>query len=176
MPRGDTIAMQLAPLPPFMDRIWAPWRMDYIEGHSEAADCLFCGLPGTPDNLILHSGDRAYVVLNRFPYTNGHMMVVPFEHKPTLDGLDSDTLLELMHFARQAMTVLRSVYGAEAFNIGMNIGKPAGAGVVNHVHMHVLPRWEGDTNFMATTAKTRVIPEGLETTYDRLMQHWADAE
>ena len=155
-----------------MDRIWAPWRMDYIEGHSDTADCLFCGLPDAPDNLILHRGQETYVVLNRYPYTNGHLMVVPYAHQPSLDGFESATLLELISLSRRAMGALRAAYGADSFNLGMNIGKPAGAGVVNHVHMHVLPRWSGDTNFMATTAETRVIPEGLEITFDRLQGHW----
>jgi len=155
-----------------MNRIWAPWRMEYIEGHTGSSDCLFCELPKSDDNLILHRGVEAYVVLNRYPYSNGHLMVVPYAHEASIEGLEDTTRLEVMNLSSKALTVLRATYGAEAFNLGVNIGKAAGAGVVNHVHMHVLPRWAGDTNFMATTAETRVIPEDLEETFARLKNHW----
>ena len=155
-----------------MNRIWAPWRMEYIEGHTGSSECLFCELPDSDDNLILHRGVEAYVVLNRYPYSNGHLMVVPYAHEASIEGLDDTTQLEVMNLSSKALTVLRATYGAEAFNLGVNIGKAAGAGVVNHVHMHVLPRWAGDTNFMATTAETRVIPEDLEETFARLKNHW----
>ena len=112
------------------------------------------------------------MVLNRYPYTNGHLMVVPYAHQASIEALEDAALLEVMNLSSQALTVLRATYGAEAFNLGVNIGKAAGAGVVNHVHMHVLPRWPGDTNFMATTAETRVIPEDLEVTFTRLKAHW----
>lgn len=158
--------------PSQMDRIWAPWRMAYIEAHSGSSECLFCELPGSDDNLILHRGVEAYVVLNRYPYSNGHLMVVPYAHQASIEDLDDSTLLEVMTLSSQAISVLRATYGAEAFNLGVNIGKAAGAGVVHHVHMHVLPRWAGDTNFMATTAGTRVIPEDLEETLARLVSHW----
>jgi ATP adenylyltransferase len=158
-----------------MDRIWAPWRMEYIEGHSDSSECLFCELPNSDDNLILHRGVEAYVVLNRYPYTNGHLMVVPYAHQASFEDLEDATLLEVMKLSSQALAVYRATYGAEAFNLGVNIGKAAGAGVVNHVHMHVLPRWAGDTNFMATTAETRVIPEDLDVTFKRLKTHWGDS-
>jgi ATP adenylyltransferase len=118
---------------------------------------------------------EAYVVLNRYPYTNGHLMVVPYAHQASIEDLEDAILLEVMNLSSQALTVLRATYGAAAFNLGLNIGKAAGAGVVNHVHMHVLPRWAGDTNFMATTAETRVIPEDLEETFARLKTHWGDS-
>ncbi len=158
-----------------MDRIWAPWRMEYIEGHSGSSECLFCELPNSDDSLILHRGAEAYVVLNRYPYTNGHLMVVPYAHQASIESLEDAALLEVMNLSSQALAVLRAAYGAEAFNLGVNIGKAAGAGVVNHVHMHVLPRWAGDTNFMATTAETRVIPEDLEVTFTRLKTQWGDS-
>ena len=112
------------------------------------------------------------MVLNRFPYTNGHMMVVPYAHEASIEGLTDEARLELMNLSSRAIEMLRTAYGATAFNMGVNIGKASGAGVVNHVHMHVLPRWDGDTNFMATTAETRVIPEGLDETFSRLKNHW----
>lgn len=149
--------------------------MTYIEERNAGSGCLFCSLRDEalgPVSLILHRGPRAFVILNRYPYTNGHVMVVPNAHVPSLEDLDSATLAELMLLARRSLRALRQGYGAEAFNLGVNIGAPAGAGVVDHVHLHVVPRWAGDTNFMATTAATRVIPEELEQTYLRLDQAW----
>ena len=158
-----------------MKQLWSPWRMAYIEERNTESGCLFCNrrdeAPGTT-SLILHRGDRALVILNRYPYTNGHVMVVPNANVPSLEDLDSTTLTEVMVLARRGLRALRQAYGAEAFNLGVNIGAPAGAGVVDHVHLHVVPRWAGDTNFMATTAETRVIPEELEQTYSRLAQAW----
>jgi ATP adenylyltransferase len=158
-----------------MKQLWSPWRMAYIEERNSEGVCLFCHgrdqAPG-PASLILHQGERAFVMLNRYPYTNGHVMVVPNAHQPSLEDLDAATLAELMLLARRGLRALRQAYGAEAFNLGVNIGAPAGAGVVDHVHLHVVPRWAGDTNFMATTAQTRVIPEDLDQTYHRLDQAW----
>jgi ATP adenylyltransferase len=158
-----------------MKQLWSPWRMAYIEDRNTEGGCLFCNrreeVPG-PASLILHRGPLAFVILNRYPYTNGHVMVVPNAHVPSLEDLDSATLAELMVLARRGLRALRQAYGAEAFNLGVNIGAPAGAGVVDHVHLHVVPRWAGDTNFMATTAATRVIPEELEQTFLRLDQAW----
>lgn len=158
-----------------MRHIWAPWRMAYIEGRESEEGCLFCDCLAQEDgseNLILHRGSHAFVILNRFPYNNGHMMVVPNEHQPSVDSLDADTLSELMELSSLSVTVLRKAYGAEDFNLGINIGPASGAGIAGHVHMHVLPRWVGDTSFTATTAETRVIPEALEVTYDRLHKEW----
>ncbi len=160
-----------------MKYIWSPWRMAYIEGHSREEGCLFCRCiqeQDGPENLVLHRGQHAFVILNRYPYTNGHMMVVPFAHQPSLDALDDPTLSELMILTAEAIAVLRGAYGAEAFNVGINIGQAAGAGIAEHVHVHVLPRWEGDTNFMLTTAETRVIPEALDRTYGRLRAVWRE--
>ena len=158
-----------------MKHLWAPWRMEYIQEGSHEDGCLFCSLltqEDGPDNLILHRGDNAFVVLNRYPYTNGHMMVVPYSHKSSLDGLDEKTLFEIISLASEALGVLREAYHADGFNLGSNIGEAAGAGVKEHVHLHVLPRWIGDTNFMATTAETRVLPEELEVTYQTLVDLW----
>jgi len=152
--------------------------MDYIENRGESPGCLFCdrlAQAGGVGNLILHRGGQAFVILNRYPYTSGHMMVVPIAHRPSIEDLDDDSLRELMQFSSKAVSVLRKAYGALAFNLGINIGAPAGAGVVDHVHMHVVPRWSGDTNFMVTTAETRVIPEALADTYLRLRSLWSAA-
>lgn len=149
--------------------------MEYIEGHTDEAGCLFCDcleLDDGPDNLILHRTAAAFVMLNRYPYTNGHMMVVPIAHRASLEDLDDPALSDLMRLSARAISVLRETYEASAFNLGANIGEPAGAGIVGHVHFHVVPRWAGDTNFMATTAETRVIPEALDVTYDKLRELW----
>jgi ATP adenylyltransferase len=162
-----------------MKHLWSPWRMEYIEGHSGDAGCLFCTCLASPDgpaNLILHRTPHAFVMLNRFPYTNGHAMVVPVAHQPSIEMLDDATQLSLMQLASQVMRVLRRTYGAQAFNLGANVGRAAGAGIEDHVHLHVLPRWASDTNFMATTAETRVIPETLETTYQRMRLAWLELE
>lgn len=151
--------------------------MAYIENHNPEPGCLLCNRIAEadgPQNLILHRARHAFVILNRYPYTNGHMMIVPFANRASLDDLSPEALAELMHLSARALTVLRRAYGAEAFNVGANIGEAAGAGVVGHVHLHVLPRWPGDTNFMTTTGETRVIPASLESTYDRLRRAWME--
>jgi ATP adenylyltransferase len=153
--------------------------MDYIESTQRDSGCIFCDRAkeeNGPDNLILYRGQQTYVILNRYPYTNGHMMVVPFQHVESLESLDEDSLSELMLQTTQAIRVLRHVYGAESFNVGINIGEAAGAGVADHVHIHIVPRWSGDTNFMSTTAGTRVLPEALEQTYARIKLGWQDLD
>ena len=158
-----------------MKHLWSAWRKEYVEKKTERDCCLFCdqlAQPDGPENLILHRGERVFVILNRYPYTNGHMMVVPFVHLPSFDALERDVLAELMMLTSEALAVLREVYGAESFNVGANIGAAAGAGIADHVHMHVLPRWMGDTSFMTTTGEVRVIPEELERTFSRLQAAW----
>ncbi|MCJ7512175.1 MAG: HIT domain-containing protein [Anaerolineales bacterium] len=159
-----------------MNRIWAPWRMPYIESaDGTRATCLFCDCLAQPDNaenLVVHRAQHAFVILNRFPYTNGHMMVVPYQHVPTIVDLEPSAQAELMQLSGLALVVLTGAYGAQSFNVGINIGASAGAGIAEHVHVHVVPRWAGDTNFMATTAHTRVIPEDLTRTYQRLNDEW----
>lgn len=162
-----------------MKHLWAPWRMTYIQEGIDESECLFCSLLAMqdgPESLILHRGQHAFVILNRFPYTNGHTMVVPFIHKPSLEGLDPDILLEMIQFTQQATQVLHDAYQTDGFNIGANIGEAAGAGVKEHVHIHIVPRWHGDTNFMATTAETRVLPEDLLTSYEKLRRLWQAAK
>lgn len=160
-----------------MDRMWSPWRMKYIQKQERIPGCIFCtaiDLPDGPDNLILARGDLAFVILNRFPYASGHLMVVPYRHESTFELLDPATRAEIMELITRAMGVLRVVYKPEGFNVGANIGAVAGAGVAEHVHFHIVPRWSGDANFMTTLAQTRVLPEALEDTYARLREHWKE--
>jgi ATP adenylyltransferase len=145
--------------------------MEYIENHNKEDGCIFCIAQAKEDsaeNLIAYRGKLAYVILNRYPYTSGHLMVVPFAHKPNLEKLDPATRAEMMELTSLCMTVLRKVYGPQAFNMGANIGEAAGAGVKEHVHIHIVPRWGGDTNFMSALGSTRVLPELLEDTYQRV--------
>lgn len=145
--------------------------MEYIERNTKVDGCIFCvaqEIQDSPENLIAFRGERAYVILNRFPYTSGHLMVVPFAHKPNLEELDQETRAEMMELATRCMTVLRKIYNPQAFNMGANIGEAAGAGVKSHVHIHIVPRWAGDTNFMSTLGETRVLPEALEVTFYRV--------
>ncbi len=145
--------------------------MEYIENNSKADGCVFCLVQKVEDsaeNLIAYRGKRAFVILNRYPYTSGHLMVVPFEHKRTLEELDSETRAEMMELTATSMTVLRRIYNPQAFNMGANIGEAAGAGIKEHVHIHIVPRWAGDTNFMSAVGETRVLPESLESTFSRV--------
>lgn len=154
-----------------MNHLWSPWRMEYIENHDKEEGCVFCiaqAQADGPENLIAYRRQRAYVILNRYPYTSGHVMVVPFDHQPTLEDLDAETRAEMMELTSRAMTMLRKTYHPQAFNMGANIGEAAGAGVLGHVHIHIVPRWAGDTNFMSSLAHTRVLPEALEDTYKRI--------
>jgi ATP adenylyltransferase len=133
---------------------------------------VFCELPRDPgkdeQNLVLHRADRTYVVLNLYPYATGHLLVVPYAHVPDLDATEKATSDEMMDLSKRCQTVLREVYRPDGFNLGINLGTVAGAGVVNHVHIHILPRWAGDTNFMTTVGDTRVMPEDLKTTFQKL--------
>jgi ATP adenylyltransferase len=156
-----------------MDYLWSPWRMKYIENHESQQGCLFCNAlaqEDSPENLIILRGRRAFTILNLYPYTSGHLMVAPMSHKASLELLDPETRAEMMEQVSQAIVVLKLVYNPQAFNVGANIGEPAGAGEPGHVHMHVVPRWTGDTNFMSTLAATRVLPEALEDTYRRIKE------
>ncbi len=156
-----------------MRHLWSPWRMTYIEKHEKESGCVFCNAQAKADgteNLIVLRGKNAYVILNRFPYTSGHLMVIPFEHKPNLEDLNSETRAEMMELASRCTTVLRKVYRTESFNMGINIGEAAGAGVLGHVHIHIVPCWVGDTNFMSTTGDMRVLPAALEDTYRRVKE------
>jgi ATP adenylyltransferase len=160
-----------------MKHIWSPWRMEYIENHGKQGGCVFCEVVAaadSTDNLIVYRGQLAFVILNRYPYTSGHVMVVPFEHKPNLEQLDAATRGEMMELTSRATAVLRTTYNTQAFNVGLNIGEAAGAGVKEHVHIHVVPRWNGDTNFMSSLADTRILPELLEDTWQRIRAGFID--
>jgi len=158
-----------------MDYIWTPWRMKYIEENREDQGCVFCQAAEREDgvdNLIFHRGENVFMILNRYPYTNGHIMCVPFAHVGKLDDLNAEVRAELMEKATKAITVLRSVYKPEGFNVGMNLGQIAGAGIADHLHVHIVPRWSGDTSFMSTLGNTRVLPGSLEETYARVQDAW----
>jgi ATP adenylyltransferase len=148
--------------------------MKYIEGHGKEKGCVFCKALQQSDEqaLIVARGKRAYVILNRYPYTGGHLMVVPVAHVDSIDQLPEETWLEMFALLKQALAALRVVYRAPAFNLGSNIGEAAGAGVADHVHLHVVPRWSGDTNFMSVLGEVRVLPESLEDTWKKLKRAW----
>ena len=154
-------------------RIWAPWRLAYVKDASkdQEEECIFCAKPAQDDdreNLIVHRGERCFVLLNIFPYTNGHLMIAPFEHVARLQDLDAETTAEMMSLARQAIGRLEESYQPHGYNVGFNQGRVAGAGFEHHIHMHVVPRWGGDTNFMPVIADTRVMPQSLEESYEAL--------
>jgi ATP adenylyltransferase len=162
-----------------MNHLYSPWRMPYIESDRSEAGCIFCERlkeEDGPQNLIFHRGPNSFAILNRFPYNNGHLMIVPYEHVPTIEDLEAQVLSELMAHTAKAVAVLREEYGAESFNVGINIGEAAGAGVAEHVHIHVLPRWPGDTSFLTVTTGTRVLPEALDRTYRRIRAGWENVE
>ena len=145
--------------------------MKYIETHEEQEGCIFCNALARTDNeenLIIKRGGKAFVIANLYPYTSGHIMVAPMVHQPSLEFLDPDIRAEMMELVSQSIEVLKRIYKPHAFNVGANIGEAAGAGEPGHVHMHIVPRWTGDTNFMATLGETRVLPEALEETYRRI--------
>jgi len=159
-----------------MDRLWTPWRLAYVtEASTPASTCIFCAaladLDGEP--LLVHRGARSFVILNKFPYNNGHLMIVPHRHVGRLADLDADEVTELMRLTQHAERVLAGVYAPHGFNMGLNLGTPAGAGIADHLHMHVVPRWHGDTNFMSVVGKTRVLPEELPATALRLREAFA---
>lgn len=157
------------------ERLWAPWRVEYIRG-DKPGECIFCAKPELDDEaaLIVRRGDRCFVMLNGFPYTSGHVMVAPYLHTADLAGLDPATSQELMKLTQESLRAIGAAYGPNGFNLGANLGSVAGAGVADHVHMHVVPRWEGDTNFMPVVGEVRVLPESLEDTQRRLKQAFDD--
>lgn len=159
-----------------MDLLWSPWRYQYITKAGPSQGCIFCGKSSASEdraNLIVFRAELNFVLLNLYPYATGHLMIAPYAHVGTLEETDELTAAEMMLLARKAEQCLREVYGAPGFNMGMNIGACAGAGVAGHIHMHVLPRWPGDVNFMTTVGETRVLPEDLATTYEKLSRAFA---
>lgn len=162
-----------------MDYLWSPWRYQYVSGGAHRDVCIFCEMASDPaldrERLVLHRGRFNLVVLNRFPYTSGHVMVAPYQHTATLTEIDVETLAEMMTLTRRLETVLREAYRPDGYNIGMNLGRSAGAGIVDHLHLHVLPRWNGDVNFMTSVSDTRVLPEDLNTSYEKLAEFFRPA-
>ena len=154
-----------------MDYLWTPWRYRYITDATKDDRCIFCDALALGDDtksFILFRGQKSFVILNRFPYTAGHVMIVPFEHVAELAGCDRETLAEMMQLAQRVQAALAANYRPEGYNLGMNLGRCAGAGVTGHLHLHVLPRWTGDTNFMTAVGETRIEPEELSVTYEKL--------
>ena len=158
-----------------MERIWSGWRMQYVGKNEKIEGCIFChalSLVDSSDNLIVRRGELAYAILNRYPYTSGHLMIVPMAHVADLEALPADTLAEVMRMVQEAILTLKTIYSPEGINVGANLGAIAGAGVTGHVHFHVVPRWGGDTNFMTSVAEARVLPEDLCTTFERVRDGW----
>jgi ATP adenylyltransferase len=154
-----------------MDYLWTPWRYAYVSGSLQAVACVFCEAPKEKDDkktLIVHRGTHCFVILNAFPYTPGHAMVVPYQHLDELRRLPTDAAQEMMALSQRMESVLRELYQPDGINLGMNIGKAAGAGIAGHIHMHVLPRWVADANFLSVVGETRVLPETLELTWERI--------
>jgi ATP adenylyltransferase len=153
-----------------MDFLWTPWRYKYIAHAVKTDGCIFCDALNAGDEKaqIVLRGKLNFIILNRFPYTTGHVMVVPYEHVGDLGAVDPATLDEMMRMAQRVQLALAAIYKPEGFNLGMNLGRCAGAGVTGHIHLHVLPRWIGDANFMTTVSETRMEPEDLEITYVKL--------
>jgi ATP adenylyltransferase len=156
-----------------MDLLWTPWRRAFVEGATadDHTACFLCTTPAAHDdraNLILVRAERAFVIMNRYPYNNGHLLIAPYAHTGDLTTLDSRIAQQLMALLQRCVGVLQTAYGPHGFNTGMNLGKSAGAGVPDHLHMHVIPRWAGDTSFMPVVANTKVLPETLDQTYARL--------
>jgi len=160
-----------------MKMLWAPWRLKYITGDKEEG-CIFCKKPkegNDKDNLILYTGETSFIIMNRYPYSNGHLMTVPYKHTNNLSDLTPDERLELMNLTAKCLDILQ-VIKPEGFNIGMNIGRTGGAGIDDHLHFHIVPRWSGDTNFMPVIGDIRVMPEYLEDTYETLSKHLKSLE
>jgi len=158
-----------------VERLWSPWRNEYISkaGNEKPQDvCIFCAAQRNPardpENLIVHRGAHNFVILNKYPYISGHLMVAPYAHLGELSAAPKDVTDDMMDLVKRAQSALRDVYHPQGFNVGMNLGRVAGAGVPDHIHIHILPRWGGDTNFMSTVAETRVLPEALSMTYQKL--------
>ncbi|PWU25438.1 MAG: HIT family hydrolase [Candidatus Rokuibacteriota bacterium] len=155
-----------------MDRLWAPWRMRYVAAATARPVCIFCEALAAGDDrrtLVLHRGKRAFLILNAYPYASGHLMAAINRHTGLLEHATPEELTEVMQLAQSGIRALGATYRPDGFNVGVNQGRVAGAGVPDHLHLHVVPRWDGDTSFMTVIGETKVLPETLETTYDRLI-------
>lgn len=153
-----------------MERLWSPWRYEYVTRGTETAGCVFCEALQQEEGraLVLDEGPTCYVILNLYPYNSGHLMIVPRRHVGTLAALEQAELCEMAEWTRRAEIALTEVYAPQGINVGMNLGRPAGAGVLDHLHVHLVPRWTGDTNFMSVVGNVRVLPEELPRTAERL--------
>ncbi|MCE5309538.1 MAG: HIT domain-containing protein [Acidobacteriales bacterium] len=162
-----------------MDHLWSPWRYRYVSTAGPEDACIFCAKSAAgrdEDNRIVYRGERNFVILNLYPYTSGHLMVAPYEHVASIEETSEETAIEMMLLVRQAVRHLRAVYRPRGLNLGMNIGDCAGAGIAGHIHMHVVPRWTGDANFMSVVGETRVMPEDIPETYSKLKAAFAQAQ
>jgi ATP adenylyltransferase len=158
-----------------VERLWAPWRLEYVQNADKQDGCVFCRAAESDDaagQLVVHRGERAFVLLNKFPYSSGHLLVAPYRHGLDFGDLDDAEALEIHRLGAQGLEALAAVYRPEGFNLGWNIGRIAGAGIPDHGHLHVVPRWAGDTNFMPVLADVKVIPEHLTATRTRLADAW----
>jgi len=157
-----------------LKRLWAPWRLEYVQSADQVEGCVFCraAAGGDEEQLVVHRGERAFVLLNKFPYASGHLLVAPYRHGADFGELADEEALEVHRLAADGLDALRAAYGPEGFNLGWNMGRVAGAGIVDHGHLHVVPRWGGDTNFMPVLADVRVIPEHLVATRRKLVDAW----
>lgn len=159
-----------------MDHLWTPWRSTYITGKHDKSACIFCNAAASSDdeqNLVVHRAKHNFVILNRYPYTSGHLMIAPYHHVSRLQALDEEVTCEMMQLARTAEAVIEQAYNPNGLNIGLNLGEAAGAGIEQHLHLHALPRWKGDANFMTSIGNTRIVPELLDETYRKLKAGFA---
>ncbi|MBE9502569.1 MAG: HIT domain-containing protein [Proteobacteria bacterium] len=153
------------------ERLWSPWRMEYILDDKKPGECIFCTKPEDDrdrENLILYRGEKAFIMMNRYPYNNGHLLISPYNHVSDVDSLSDEEMLDISQATKRSVKILKEVMHPEGFNLGINMGKAAGAGIESHIHTHIVPRWNGDTNFMPVIADVRVMPELLDETYMKL--------
>jgi ATP adenylyltransferase len=158
-----------------MERLWAPWRLEYVQNAGKQDDCFFCAAAASDDDegqLVVHRGEHAFVLLNKFPYASGHLLVAPYRHGVNFGDLDTEEILEIHRLGAHGLAALEATYGPEGYNLGWNLGRIAGAGIPDHGHLHVVPRWAGDTNFMPVLADVKVIPEHLLESRARLADAW----
>ncbi len=159
-----------------MSHLWTPWRSTYMKAKNENPGCIFCDAAAGQDDsatLVLFRAEFCFLILNRYPYTSGHLMIAPYQHSSQLTGISEEAALEMMRMARLSETAIENSYRPDGLNLGMNLGEAAGAGIALHIHLHVLPRWKGDANFMSTVGDTRIIPESLDDTYRKLQSELA---
>ena len=158
-----------------MEHLWSPWRFKYVATAGHEPGCVFCKVVSESDdksNLVIYRDSLNFVILNLYPYTNGHLMIVPYQHEQSLPVLDQTTTGQMMELAKRCLKALEVEYHPDGFNVGFNLGRSAGAGVADHLHLHVVPRWAGDANFLSVLGETRVMPEELANTYSRLKKHF----